>query len=383
MAAGAAPLVFFRDDFQGRATLFAEPRMILSAWTGEELAEAFELMEQAHRDGLWLAGFVSYEAGFHFDPALKKLAGRPMRTPLLCFGIFDGPADEAGAPRGDASQAALEDFRADWDFGTYAEKFRSLHDGLCAGDIYQANLTFPIRARWAGDAFGLFDMLAARQPVRYGACVTLCEPHIVSRSPELFFKIDRDGWIETHPMKGTAPRRADPRADADEIRKLKEDEKSQAENRMIVDLLRNDISRVTEVGTLDVPALFEVETYATLHQMISRVRARLRPGVSVRDIFAALFPCGSITGAPKISAMTILNELEHTPREAYCGAIGYVAPGGEMRFNVAIRTLSLFADGEAVFNVGGGIVFDSTAESEYEEALLKARYAVGDQWISR
>ena len=161
------------------------------------------------------------------------------------------------------------------------------------------------------------------------------------------------------------------------------DPKSQAENRMIVDLLRNDISRVTEVGTLEVPKLFAIETYPTVHQMVSHVRAKLVPRTTLRDIFAALFPCGSVTGAPKMRAMEILHDLEAGPRDAYCGAIGLIAPDGTMQFNVAIRTLSLFQDGEAVFNVGGGIVFDSNAEAEYEECLLKARFAVGDQWISR
>jgi para-aminobenzoate synthetase component 1 len=146
---------------------------------------------------------------------------------------------------------------------------------------------------------------------------------------------------------------------------------------MIVDLLRNDISLVSEVGTLEVPELFRIESYPTVHQMVSRVRAKLLPGLTIRQIFAALFPCGSITGAPKIRAMEILRDLEGTPRDVYCGAIGWIAPGGRMRFSVAIRTLSLFADGEAIYNVGGGIVFDSKAEEEYQECLLKARFATG------
>jgi para-aminobenzoate synthetase component 1 len=146
---------------------------------------------------------------------------------------------------------------------------------------------------------------------------------------------------------------------------------------MIVDLLRNDISLISEVGSLDVPELFRIESYPTVHQMVSRVRAKLLPGLSLRRIFAALFPCGSITGAPKIRAMEILRELETGPRDVYCGAIGWVAPGGEMRFSVAIRTISLFTGGEAVYNVGGGVVFDSTAEEEYRECLLKARFATG------
>lgn len=184
-------------------------------------------------------------------------------------------------------------------------------------------------------------------------------------------------------MKGTAKRGASAEEDAEIIAAMRTDEKTQAENRMIVDLLRNDISRITEVGTLDVPKLFDIETYPTVHQMVSHVRAKLRPDVGITDIFAALFPCGSITGAPKMRAMEILHDLEDGPRDAYCGAIGFIAPNGIMRFSVAIRTISLFANGEAVFNVGGGIVFDSGAQSEYDECLLKARFAIGDAEIAR
>jgi para-aminobenzoate synthetase component 1 len=384
MGSRAAPFALFRNDFDANSVLFDAPREIVVARDGKELEQAFDRLETARREGLWSAGFVSYEAGFHFDEALAGRAGKAMRTPLLCFGLFDGPriADNREPADGDAARY-LSGLRAEWNPGTYAAKFDVLHGHLRAGNCYQANLTFPIRGDWRVDPLDLFHGLTARQPVRYGACVDLCDPVLVSRSPELFFQVDRDGWIETHPMKGTAPRGTDAAADAEEIRKLKEDIKTQAENRMIVDLLRNDISRISQVGTLSVPALFEVETYPTLHQMISRVRARLLPDATLHDIFSALFPCGSITGAPKIAAMEILDDLETMPREAYCGAIGYVAPGGEMRFNVAIRTLSLFADGEAVFNVGGGIVFDSRAEAEYEEALLKARFAAGGTWISR
>ncbi len=161
------------------------------------------------------------------------------------------------------------------------------------------------------------------------------------------------------------------------------DEKTLAENRMIVDLLRNDISVISEVGTLSVPKLFEIETYPTVHQMVSHVRAKLLPQIGFPEILAALFPCGSITGAPKMWAMRILADLEREPRDVYCGAIGWCDPAGPMRFSVAIRTITLFNDEKAVFNVGGGIVFDSKAEAEYDECLLKARFAVGEQWISR
>ena len=188
-----------------------------------------------------------------------------------------------------------------------------------------------------------FDALIARQPVKYGALVGLGDPVVLSRSPELFFEIDADGLIETHPMKGTAPRGAT-RAEDGRLRKfLRNDPKNQAENRMIVDLLRNDISLISEVGTLDVPELFRIETYPTVHQMVSRCAPSCCRTCPSRDIFAALFPCGSITGAPKIRAMEILRELETAPRDAYCGAIGWIAPDGPMRFTVAIRTISLFA----------------------------------------
>lgn len=288
-----------------------------------------------------------------------------------------------GSPEPGSNLPFLTAPKARWNFETYQSRFETLHHHLRKGDSYQGNLTFPIDAEWHGDPLEAFHALAERQPVKYGALVDLGGPVILSRSPELFFKIDKDGWIETHPMKGTAPRGANPAEDAAIIEAMKADEKTQAENRMIVDLLRNDISRITEVGTLSVPKLFEVETYPTLHQMVSHVRARLLPDTTLTDIFAALFPCGSITGAPKMWTMEILHRIEQTPREAYCGSIGYVAPSGEMLFNVAIRTITLFDDGKATFNVGGGIVFDSKAEDEYAEALLKARFAVGDEEIAR
>lgn len=179
-------------------------------------------------------------------------------------------------------------------------------------------------------------------------------------------------------MKGTAPRGNTEEEDRRLKAFLRNDPKNQAENRMIVDLLRNDISRISEIGTLDVPELFQIESYSTVHQMVSQVRAKLLPGLTIGDIFAALFPCGSVTGCPKIRAMEILNDLEQSPREVYCGAVGWMAPNGTMRFNVAIRTISLYAGGDAIYNVGGGVVFDSSAEAEYAECLLKSRFVTGE-----
>lgn len=381
------PYILFRDDTSGQVMLFAEPAEIILARTRAEFFAGLIRMEQAKADGKWLAGHMSYEAGYLFEEKLASFAGEDRETPLLCFGVFDAPQPDTHPLAQSKQRLENEEFltapKAAWDFPLYKERFDRLHRHLQLGDAYQANLTMPVEARWSGDPRAAFWSLIERQPVKYGALVDLGGPVILSRSPELFFRTDEEGWIETHPMKGTAKRGATATEDTEIVEAIRRDIKTQAENRMIVDLLRNDISRITEVGTLDVPKLFDIETYPTVHQMVSHVQARLRPGLSIRDVFSALFPCGSITGAPKMRSMEILHALEDTPRDAYCGAIGMISPRGAMRFSVAIRTITLFDGGRAVFNVGGGIVFDSTAEAEYEECLLKARFAVGDQWIAR
>ncbi|MGP2493716.1 aminodeoxychorismate synthase component I [Mesorhizobium sp. PUT5] len=378
MSSPGSRFILFRDDLAGREALFEQPSAIIVAQDEKTFEPALEAAQAAHAAGKWLAGYFSYEAGYLLEPKLAPLLPEGRRAPLVCLGVFDAPADRAlPRPAPAATNGPIFDARATWSFGDYERRFARLHRHLREGDCYQGNLTFPVRARWSGDPLAVFDALTARQPVRYGALAALGGPVVLSRSPELFFQVDAEGWIETHPMKGTAPRGAT-REEDERLREfLRTDAKNQAENRMIVDLLRNDISLVSEVGSLDVPELFRVETYPTVHQMVSRVRAKLLPGLSIRRIFAALFPCGSITGAPKIRAMEILRELEGTPRDVYCGAIGWIAPSGTMRFSVAIRTISLFPEAEAVYNVGGGVVFDSTAEEEYRECLLKARFATG------
>ena len=385
--AESKPYALFRDDTSGKVMVFADPAEIIVAHTRAEILECLERMEAAKIRGKWLAGYMAYEAGHVFEKKLAGFVEENRETPLLMFGVFDAPAGD-DHPLAEPSQRFengdfLTDPKAAWDFPNYKQRFDRLHQHIRQGDCYQANLTMPISAKWNGDPRAAFWSLIERQPVKYGALIDLGGPIILSRSPELFFRKDEDGWIEAHPMKGTAPRGSNAEEDAAIVEAMRNDIKTQAENRMIVDLLRNDISRITEVGTLAVPKLFDIETYPTVHQMVSHVQAKLYQGLSIRDIFAALFPCGSITGAPKIRAMEILHDLETGPRDAYCGAIGMIAPSGAMRLSVAIRTITLFEDGRAIFNVGGGIVFDSTAEAEYEECLLKARFAVGDRWIER
>lgn len=372
------PSAIFRNDESGRQLVFDRPADIIVAYDAKDFVPALAAAQAASDAGKWLAGYFSYEAGYLLEPKLLPLLPEGRRAPLVCLGVFDAPVEQA-VPQNNApaSNGPIFDARAVWSERDYAKRFARLHDHIRRGDCYQGNLTFPVQAQWSGDPLAAFDALTGRQPVKYGALISLSDPIVLSRSPELFFEIDAAGMIETHPMKGTAPRGATKAEDARLKTFLRNDEKNQAENRMIVDLLRNDISLISEVGTLEVPELFRIESYPTVHQMVSRVRAKLLPDLGIRQIFAALFPCGSITGAPKIRAMEILHELEATPRDVYCGAIGWIAPGGTMRFSVAIRTISLFSSGEAVYNVGGGVVFDSTAEEEYQECLLKARFATG------
>lgn len=372
----SSPSVLLRNDIAGSEMYFADPVEIIRATDMDGVFAALELLEKAQRAGKWSAGYFSYEAGYAFEAKLRSILPQTRRTPLVLMGVFDPPEMRPVLPARRA-EARLSSPCATWTFEDYLPRFEKLHRHLREGDCYQANLTFPVTANWEGDPAALFEEMTARQPVRYGALVNLGGPVVLSRSPELFFEVDVDGNIETHPMKGTIRRGTTPDEDAELIEFLRNDEKNQAENRMIVDLLRNDISRICELGTLHVPELFRIDTYPTVHQMVSRVRARLAPNVSVSDIFAALFPCGSVTGAPKLRAMEILQALESRPRDVYCGSIGFIAPSGEMRFNVAIRTITLHEKGEAIFNVGGGIVFDSGARSEYAECLLKARFATG------
>ncbi|MBU2358710.1 MAG: aminodeoxychorismate synthase component I [Alphaproteobacteria bacterium] len=353
-------------------TSFVAPHRLIRADTPATVSAAFAAMEDAIARGFWLAGYASYELGYALSTTLAPLLPAARRMPLLHFGVFDAPQ---AAQANDHGHATLTAPMPMWDQSRYNTAFAHIAEFIAAGDIYQANLTFPLQTRYTGTPAALYANLRAHQPAPYGAYVDLGGPVLLSRSPELFFSIDVNGVISAQPMKGTAARGATAQADAAQIAWLQTSEKNQAENLMIVDLMRNDIGRLAEIGSVRVPDLFTVETYATLHQMTSRITAQLRPNLTVQEIFTALFPCGSITGAPKIRAMEIIHMLEDTPRNAYCGAIGWIGPDRSMRFNVAIRTLTCHPDGSAKMNVGGGIVYDSDPAEEYAEALLKARFA--------
>jgi para-aminobenzoate synthetase component I len=377
----ARPFMLFEDGRDGgRALLFDRPVEIIVAREAAQVPDAFARMEAAAGRGLYLAGYASYELGYALEPKFAAQATPASSTPLLLFGAFDEPRP---FPQ-QASGAAFDPIKLTpaWSAEQYAERFRLCRDYIFAGDVYQINLTFPLYGRFDGDAMAIYAALRRRQPVAYGGVVALSDETVVSLSPEVFFEAKGpapggERIIRARPMKGTARRGFMPPEDMARAKYLVEDEKSRAENLMIVDLLRNDLSRLAEVGSVKVTDLFTVQTYPTLHQMTSGIEARLREGVGFAQLFAGLFPCGSVTGAPKIRAMEIIRDLECSARGVYCGALGLISPAGEMRFNVAIRTLTIFPDHSLVCNVGSAIVADSRAREEYEECLIKASFLTG------
>jgi len=365
----------------GVPALFDGARGVVVARTAAEVVPALARAEAARRDGAWVAGYLAYEAGFALEPKLAPLMPRRHPGPLVALGLYDGP--RAAAPllaqaEAEAGSARLAPPRPLVSRAAYGRAFDRVADYIAAGDCYQINLTFPMTSRLLqGSPLGLYGALRARQGVGYGMyCDLGAGPVVISRSPELFFRV-QGGRISARPMKGTAPRDPDPLRDAAIAAELRASDKGRAENLMIVDLLRNDIARISRVGTVRVPELFAVEPFATVHQMSSTITGELLEDADLPGLMTALFPCGSVTGAPKIRAMQIIHEVETGPRGVYCGAMGWMSPDGEAAWNVAIRTLSLFPGGRVRLNVGGGVVHDSTAQGEWEEALWKARYATG------
>jgi para-aminobenzoate synthetase/4-amino-4-deoxychorismate lyase len=360
----------FLDDCgpHGRAC-FTRPTEIVVARSACEVRPALRRIEQAAARGMYAAGYVAYEAAQALDRAFVVRPDARV-LPLLWFGIFDSPSEFE--PAGDG-EFRLSEWTPSVCRAEYDRCVEAVRERLARGDTYQVNYTLRLRAGFKGDDFAFYERLRAAQRTRFGAYVNDGGRfRILSASPELFFR-RRGTSIHTRPMKGTARRGRWREEDARLASWLAASEKNRAENVMIVDLLRNDLGRVAETGTVHVPALFEVERYPTLFQMVSTVTATLRPGTTLEEIFAALFPCGSVTGAPKVSTMRLIAALEDSPRGVYCGAVGFVAPGGDAVFNVAIRTVVIDTEtGAAEYGVGGGITWDSTAADEYAEALDKA-----------
>ena len=346
---------------------------MLTARRAAEVPALLEALDRVRAAGRYAAGFLAYEAGYALEPTV--FAPPEAGSLLGWFGVYEVPErlgpDAAEGLLARAGGFALSPPQFALEAAAYLDRVAAIREHIREGDVYQINLTAPFRFAFEGDPLGLYRALRRRQRVPYGAFLSTGERNVLSFSPELFFRMD-GRRVTARPMKGTAPRGATPAEDDRLAAALAADEKNRAENLMIVDLLRNDLARVSEPGSVRVPRLFETERYETVTQMTSTVTATLRSAAALSDVFRALFPCGSVTGAPKLRSMQRIREREAGPRGVYCGAVGYAGPGGAV-FNVPIRTLEL-REGEGRMGVGSGIVWDSEAEAEYAECLLKARF---------
>ncbi len=381
-------LIFnFNKSFSAEAPplVFGTPERIIIARHIDEIQPALETIAAATQAGKYAAGFLSYEAATAFDAALKTRTPAADNVPLLWFGIYAPEAVTHTPPVAGLELYNVAAWQADTSPEQHAASIKKIRAGILEGDIYQANYTLRLRSKFSGCAHAWYEDLRRDSHGRFNAFLDIGTHRILSLSPELFFSWD-GGTLRTRPMKGTAKRAAPPATEstdwprwheADEhlAASLLESTKNRAENLMIVDLLRNDVSRVAKPGSVTVPHLFTLETYPTLYQMTSTITAETRADTTIADIFNALYPCGSITGAPKIKSSEVIAELETTPRGVYCGALGYISPDGTSVFNVAIRTIVIDASsGQAECGVGGGIVWDSEARDEYAEALAKAAF---------
>ncbi len=372
------------DDARRRgaapARLYTSPVEIVTTRDPAQILAALAALRVATHGGLHAAGFLTYEAG-HAMAGLHGDRSDPA-LPLLWFGLFrsyaDVPPDDVPAmlPSPDGSWVGAPVPMIDRT--AYLAAFAQVQALIAAGDIYQANLTFPAEAAIAGHPLALYAGLRQRAQAGHGGTVYTGSDWLLSLSPELFFA-SKDGALCARPMKGTATRDRDPARDAAIAAALAADEKQRAENLMIVDLMRNDLSRVATAGSVRVPALFAIETYPTVHQMTSTVTATVKPGTDAVDVIEALFPCGSITGAPKRRAMEIITTVERDARAAYTGSIGRIDAGGQnAAFNVAIRTLHLRGD-RARMGLGSGIVADSQGDAEWDECLAKGAFVAASR----
>ncbi|MBC8051339.1 MAG: aminodeoxychorismate synthase component I [Chitinophagales bacterium] len=363
----------------GKSYLFADPVEIVEAREVAQVDAALDRIQAAVNGGLYAAGYFSYELGHLFEPRLAPRLPVNREAPLIWIGLFNRREEMDAASVAKWLEARtqgehkLSNITPSVGFKVYNEKITRALAYIAAGDIYQLNLTFKAKFDFSGDPVSLYRSLRARQKVPYGALLSTPEHQILSLSPELFLTIE-GRLATTRPMKGTSRRGVHAGEDARLSAWLASDVKSRAENLMIVDLMRNDLGRIADIGSVNVTDLFSVETYQTVLQMTSGVTANLREGVDFKTLLRAIFPPGSITGAPKVRAMEIIEELEDEPRGVYTGAIGMVAPSGDCVFNVVIRTLVIGADGSGEIGIGSGVVQDSNAASEYDECLLKMRF---------
>lgn len=357
-----------------RLLRFEQPADIICATTAAQVPRALQSLQRALDEGRFVAGFLAYELGATLLQP-ESILPDASSTPLLWFGVFKAPAAVRRKDLVPCGRGYSGPLHHEWGRLGYRRSFECIQEHIRAGEIYQANLSFRSRFHFFGDPFDLYLRLYDAAQVPYAGYVDTGELQVLSLSPELFFQIHGE-VIETQPMKGTAARGQSPDADQAARAALSASAKERAENVMIVDLMRNDLGRLAVPGSVRVAEMLGIRTYPTYHTMVSTITAKLRSAVSFEELLRALLPAGSITGVPKLRAMQILRELECGLREAYCGALGYVAPGGDASFNVAIRTLWL-NDQSGKMGVGGAVVADSNPDDEYDECLLKASWFVG------
>ncbi len=367
-----APFALFESYDGGRSFHFADCVEEIVATTHEQILPALRRIEVAIQTGLHAAGFLSYEAAPAFEPNSRvKVAAE---FPLLWFGLFKERREIVAGELFRDGKFELADWESSIDETKYCQTVEQIREHIAAGDTYQVNFTFRLRALFRGDDLALYHRLCRSQRAGYCAYIDFGRYHLLSASPELFFKWQNRN-LTTRPMKGTRPRGRTTMEDQRYAEELQTSAKECAENLMILDLLRNDMGRISEFGSVQVSKLFEVERYETVLQMTSTITSRLLPEVGLVEILQTLFPSGSVTGAPKIRTMEIINALEDAPRQIYTGSIGFVSPGPEAAFNVAIRTLLIDTQtGTAELGVGSGVTYDSSPESEYRECLLKAQF---------
>ncbi len=372
----------FEDRLSGHARVMRGLCDRITANSTHELADAFARIEKARLCGKWIALLLEYELGEWLEPALAHPAGASEtttnRTPRLTALVFDAMENEKVWEAPDADQACITSIVAELTKSAYLERIGTIHHWIEQGEVYQINATFPLQIKTVGHAETLYRKIAQNHPVSFAAFIEDESRTVLSFSPELFLE-RRGQTLTTRPMKGTAPRAIDQKEDAQLGHTLQNSEKNRAENLMIVDLLRNDLGRVALPGTVQAEPLFSLEKYPSVWTMTSTIEAQIPDDTSLQKILTALFPCGSVTGAPKVAAMQRIQQTEHSPRGLYCGSIGWLAPDGDFSLNVAIRTLVLDKTGSGVYHVGGGIVHDSDAEQEWQECFWKARILSQDQ----
>ena len=366
------PRARFDDARQRLTRQLSNPVRTLVATTLDEVHSVLDEVEQASRNGLYCAGYVSFEAAHAFSDGTHLVTSTDA-SPLAQFALFEH-CETSQWSEGSITDSTQSNWTCRTDENSYQEKVQSILDSIARGDAYQVNLTAMHHAKEINVNELYAQLLTAQQPT-YGALLEFNDVTIVSGSPELFFQWSESA-LRTRPMKGTKSRGRFPQEDQENELALRQSSKDQAENIMIVDLLRNDLGRVATTGSVVVTELCAIESYPTVWQMVSEISCMTRDDVTLDAIFDALFPCGSVTGAPKSSALRIISELEDQPRGVYCGAIGLMEPHqGDIRatFSVAIRTAEVRPGGDAQYGSGGGVVSDSTPKSEYEEMILKSR----------